>query len=95
MNAVLILLLTIINLYLFIVIVGVILSWLVTFNILNLSNQFVQIVMRFLMAAIDPVLRPIRSIIPDIGGVDLSPLILILFLYFIKNLIIEYGFGLI
>jgi len=94
MNALILLILTIINLYIFVVIVGVILSWLIAFNILNLSNQFVQIVMRFLTAVTEPVLRPIRSVIPDLGGVDLSPLILILLLYFVKNLILEYGVGL-
>ena len=95
MGALLALILTILNIYIFIVILGVILSWLIAFNILNLSNQFVKILMCFLMAATDPILRPIRSVIPDIGGVDLSPLVLILLLYFIKNLIIEYGFSLI
>ena len=95
MVALITLILTIINIYIYIVIIGVIMSWLVAFNIINLSNPFIQMVMRFLNAAIDPVLRPIRSVIPDLGGVDLSPLILILLLYFIKNLIIEYGLGLI
>lgn len=95
MMAFITLILTIINLYIYIVIAGVILSWLIAFNVINLSNQFIQMVMRFIEAVTDPVLRPIRSIMPDLGGVDLSPLILILLLYFVKNLIIEYGIGLV
>lgn len=91
MLALITLILTVINLYIYVIILNVIMSWLIAFNVINLSNQFVQMVMRVLTALTEPILRPIRSILPDIGGVDLSPLVLILLLFFIKNLINEYG----
>ncbi|MDF2972321.1 MAG: hypothetical protein K0R61_2771 [Microvirga sp.] len=65
-------------------------SWLVAFNVINTRNDFVRSVWNFLDAVTQPVLRPIRNILPNLGGVDISPIILILLIIFIQNLIIDY-----
>ena len=78
---------TILNLYTFAVIISVVLTWLVQFNVVNTSNQLVYMVGDFLYRITDPVLRRIRAVIPLIGGIDLSPLVLLLALVFIRNLL--------
>ncbi len=88
-----ILLLDCISIYMWLVIVGVILSWLIQFNVINSSNRFVYLVATFINRATEPVLTPIRSVLPDMGGLDISPVILILLLVFVRNLIQEYGLG--
>jgi len=74
----------IIGLYIFIVIISVVLTWLVQFNVVNTSNQLVYMVGDFLYKITEPVLKRIRSVIPPIGGIDLSPLILLLVLWFVQ-----------
>ena len=81
---------TIINLYIWALIASAILSWLVAFNIVNNNNQFVYRIIYFLHRLTDPLLRPIRQILPNLGGIDVSPIILILALVFIRNLLFEY-----
>ncbi len=71
-----------IELYIWMVIIGAVLSWLVAFNVVNTSNRFVYTVGDFLNRITEPALRPIRNILPNLGGVDISPLVLILLLYF-------------
>lgn len=78
---------TIISLYMWALIISVALSWLAQFNVINTSNRFVYTIGDFLFRITDPVLRRIRSIIPPLGGIDLSPMILILALIFIRNLL--------
>ena len=68
----------------------IIMSWLISFNVINTRNDFVRSVWNFLDAVTQPVLRPIRNILPNLGGVDISPIILILLIIFIQNLIIDY-----
>ncbi|NJB76534.1 YggT family protein [Thalassospira tepidiphila] len=68
-------------------IASAILSWLVAFNVINTSNRFVYLVGDFLYRVTEPVLRPIRRIMPDLGGIDISPIILILILQFANMLI--------
>ncbi len=80
---------TIIQLYTWALIISVILSWLVAFNVINQSNRFVYMVGDFLYRITEPALGRIRSILPNLGGVDLSPLVLILGLVFLRNLIRE------
>jgi YggT family protein len=75
---------TVITLYIWVIIINAIASWLVAFNVINARNQFVYQLLRFFDAVTDPVLRPIRRIIPLIGGIDLSPIVLILALQFIQ-----------
>ena len=78
---------TIISIYIFAVIISVVLTWLVQFNVVNTSNQLVYMVGDFLYRITEPVLRRIRSVIPPIGGIDLSPLVLLLALVFVRNLL--------
>ncbi|MBU1375870.1 MAG: YggT family protein [Alphaproteobacteria bacterium] len=69
-----------IQIFIWAVIASAILSWLVAFNVINLRNQFVYNVVRFLDAVTRPVLQPLQRIIPPLGGIDISPIILILVL---------------
>jgi YggT family protein len=85
------LLLQVINIYIFILVVYCVLSMLVSFNVVNPRNQLVSMLMRFGFAVTEPVLAPIRRILPSFGGFDLSPLVAILLLGFIQNLIIRYA----
>lgn len=80
MNALIFLVNAVVSIYTWILIVWVIASWLVAFNVINTRNAFVAMLMDFLFRVTEPVLRPIRRILPDMGGLDLSPLILLLLL---------------
>jgi len=90
MQSLLWLVITLIDLYIYIIIAMVILSWLFAFNVVNSSNQFVRQLHHIITQLTEPVLGPIRRILPNLGGIDLSPVILLLGLIFIKNLILEY-----
>jgi YggT family protein len=68
----------VLQLFIWIIIIQAILSWLVAFNVVNMQNRFVRSVLEGLDRLLNPVLRPIRSRLPDMGGIDLSPLVLIL-----------------
>ncbi len=76
-----------IDLYIWVVIVGVILSWLTAFNVVNTSNKAVYMIGDFVYRVTEPALRPIRKIMPDLGALDLSPIILILGLMFLQNVL--------
>jgi len=80
-------------LYMLALIISVIMSWLVQFNVINTSNRFVYQIGDFLYRITEPALRPIRSVIPSVGGIDLSPLILILILGFLRQWIPELLLG--
>ncbi len=80
---------TVIQLYIYVLIVAAVLSWLIAFGIVNRHNAVVNGVGRFCKALTEPVLRPIRRVVPLLGGVDLSPLILILLLWFIRDELIS------
>ena len=73
-----------VDLYIWILIIGAILSWLVAFNIINLSSPLVRSILDFLYRITEPALRPIRRIIPNFGGIDISPVLLILGLVFLQ-----------
>lgn len=79
------LLIGVIDLYMWVVIIAVILSWLVQFNVINSSNRFVYMAMDFIYRATEPVLNKIRRYLPNLGGLDLSPIILIFVLIFVKD----------
>ncbi len=81
---------TVIDLYVWIIILQVILSWLIAFNVVNTQNRFVYLVGDFLYRVTEPALRPLRRVLPSLGGIDLSPLALILLLYFALQLLAEY-----
>jgi YggT family protein len=80
----------VIDIYTWIVIAGAIMSWLVAFGVVNISNKFIRMVVDVLYRLTEPVLRPIRRILPNLGGVDISPVILLLGLFFIRSLLWEY-----
>jgi YggT family protein len=89
MHAVLNLLLMLIRIYIWILIAQAILSWLLAFGVINRYNRGVSVIGDFLYRITEPALRPIRAILPNFGGIDISPVILILILYFVSDLIIE------
>ena len=89
MKSIFILLDNIIMIYLWIIIINAILSWLVAFNILNTQNRFVFSVLDVTYKLTDPALNKIRRFIPTFGSIDISPVILILLLMFLRNLIFE------
>ena len=78
---------TLIWLYIYVLIAAAVLSWLLAFNVVNPRNQFVAMVGDVLYRVTEPALRPIRSVMPDLGGIDISPVILILGLAFLERLL--------
>jgi len=78
------------QLYVWLVIATAVLSWLIAFNVVNTRNQAVAVVADFLYRVTEPALRPIRSVMPDLGGIDISPVILILIIIFIRYVIALY-----
>jgi YggT family protein len=91
MHALLVVISIALNFYMWMIILSAILSWLVAFNVVNTRNPFVAAVGDFLYRITEPALRPIRSFLPNLGGIDLSPLVLILIIIFIQQLIADYG----
>ena len=89
MKSIFILLDSVITIYLWIIIINAILSWLVAFNVLNTQNRFVFSVLDVTYKLTDPALNKIRRFIPTFGSIDISPVILILFLMFLRNVIFE------
>jgi YggT family protein len=81
---------TVISVYIWLLIAWVVLSWLVAFNVINTRNQIVYRIGDFLNRITEPALRPIRNVLPNFGGIDISPVILILALYFVRDLVNEY-----
>ena len=87
MNPILWLIDTIITLYIWILIASAILSWLVAFNVVNTRNPIVANIGEFLYRITEPALRPIRALLPNLGGIDISPVILIILLLFLQRII--------
>jgi len=84
LNPIAFLILTILDIYMWIVIAAVIVSWLTAFNVINQYNQFVRSLLRMLISLTEPVFRPIRKVIPAVGGLDLSPLVVIVIIQTIE-----------
>ena len=82
---------TILGLYVWVLIASAVLSWLVAFNVVNTRNRAVYVIGDFLYRVTEPVLAPLRRVLPNLGGLDLSPIIVILIIFFIRNLMREYG----
>ena len=78
---------TVISIYIWVIIIGAILTWLVNFNVVNTSNQLVYMVGNFCFRLTEPALRPIRGFLPNLGGIDLSPVVLILGLIFVRDVL--------
>ena len=87
MIAIFYLVLQILKLYSYVVIANVIISWLIAFNVLNTQNRFVYSVLEFTYKLTDPPLNYIRRFLPNLGSVDISPVVLILLIYFARDLI--------
>lgn len=81
---------TVISLYIWILIASAIMSWLIAFKVVNTYNRVVASIAEVLYRLTEPVLAPIRRVLPTMGGLDLSPIVLILLLYFLRDLVIEY-----
>ena len=87
MRAILEVILIVLDLYVWLLIASAILSWLIAFNVVNTRNQFVAAVVEFLYRITEPVLAPIRRLMPNLGGLDISPIILILLIILVQKLI--------
>ncbi|WP_423065746.1 YggT family protein [Devosia sp. CN2-171] len=83
----------ILNIVWWIFLIMIIMSWLISFNVINTRNQFVNSVWRVLNQITEPILKPIRRIIPPVGGLDLSPLIVFVVIFFLQNLIASLAVG--
>jgi YggT family protein len=83
-NPVIALIMLLLNLYWWVVIIAVIVSWLIAFNVINTYNNFVRSLLRALDALTEPVFRRVRKILPPMGGLDLSPLIVLLAIWFLQ-----------
>ena len=90
MRALLDVILLVLQIYVWLLIAAAILSWLIAFGVVNTRNQAVAMIGEFLFRITEPALRPIRRILPNLGGIDISPVILILIIYFIQEVIIRY-----
>ena len=90
MRALLDVILLVLQIYVWLLIAAAVLSWLIAFGVVNTRNQAVAVVAEFLYRITEPALRPIRAVLPSLGGIDISPVILILIIYFIQEVIIRY-----
>lgn len=84
---------TILKLLLFAIIISAVASWLVAFNVINPYNNFVRTVLHTLNRIVEPLCRPVRRVLPDLGGVDFSPLVVALGIEFVRRLLSELVFG--
>ena len=89
MNSILVLFNDIVRLYIWVLVINAAASWLVAFNVINTNNRFVYSVLEISHKLTDPLLRFIRSFMPNLGTVDISPIVLILVLVFLRNFINE------
>ena len=78
-----------INLYVYVIIAGVIMSWLLGFGVINPHNPTARAIWQGLNAVTEPLLRPIRNVMPDLGAIDISPIVLLLGCVFAQNVVIE------
>jgi YggT family protein len=86
---------TIIQIYIYLLIASAVLSWLIAFNVVNTRNQAVAMIADALWRLTEPLLRPIRRLLPNFGGLDISPIVLILLLYFGRMLLFEIFYGIV
>jgi YggT family protein len=90
MRAILDIILIVLDLYIWLLIAAAILSWLIAFNVVNSRNPFVSAVSEFLYRITEPLLAPIRNMLPNLGGLDISPIVLILIIMLIERVITYY-----
>ena len=79
---------SLITLYIYVIIASAVMSWLIAFNVVNPYNQFVRSIWQGLNALTEPLLRPIRRLMPDLGGIDISPVVLILLCAFVQTVVL-------
>lgn len=84
------LILKVLDIYSAIIIASAIMSWLVAFGVVNVRNQFIRIIVDFLYRITEPVLRPIRRLLPNLGGIDISPVVALLLIIVIQHFIANY-----
>ena len=85
----------ILSLYGWAVLIAVILSWLISFNVINTSNRIVYMIVDFFYRITEPVFMRVRRIVPSFGNIDISPIIVLLAIWFLRSLLREYGPGLV
>ncbi len=90
MKSILDIIMIVLNLYWWIIIASAVYSWLYAFNVVNMNNQFVAAIGNFLHQMTEPLLRPIRRVMPNLGTIDLSPIVLLLGIIFIQSVIARY-----
>jgi YggT family protein len=90
MRSILNIILIVLDIYIWLLIAAAVLSWLVAFNVVNTRNQVVAMVGDMLYRLTEPALRPIRNFLPNLGGLDVSPVVLILIIILIKDIIVRY-----
>jgi YggT family protein len=90
MRAILDVIFAVLDIYWFIIIATAVISWLVAFNVINVRNDFVRTVWDTLNRLTEPVLRPIRDRLPNMGGIDISPIVVLLIIFFIERVIAYY-----
>lgn len=90
MRVILDVILIVLDIFWWVVLATIILSWLIAFNVINTRNQVVDTIWRTLLALTEPVLRPIRRILPKLQGIDLSPIVLFLLIFAIQQVIVRY-----
>ena len=90
MKSILALVDSVVYIYIWVLIINAVLSWLVAFNVLNTSNRLVYSLLDISYKMTDPLLKPIRNFLPNLGNIDISPVVLILLLMFLRNLIFEF-----
>jgi YggT family protein len=95
MRAILDVILLILQLYTWVVIATAIMSWLIAFDVVNFRSDFVRAVWNTLNALTEPVLRPIRNVLPNLGGLDISPVILLLLIFFLERVVAYYLYPLV
>ncbi|HYD99359.1 MAG TPA: YggT family protein [Alphaproteobacteria bacterium] len=83
---------TVLSLYVWVLIASVVLSWLVAFNVVNTRSPVVYRIGEIIHRLTEPVLRPIRNVLPSLGGIDLSPMVLILLIWFIQQLLVDFAY---
>lgn len=84
----------ILDIFTWVIIGSAIMSWLVAFGVVNVRNQFIRTMVDFLYRVTEPVLRPIRRVLPNLGGIDISPVVALLLIFFLQHLLQEYWLGL-
>ncbi len=90
MRAILEIVMMLLDLYWWVLIIMIVLSWLISFNVINTRNQFVASVLQVVSALTEPLLKPIRRYVPNFGGLDMSPIILFIAIYFVQRVIVLY-----